>query len=152
MTPVSPSINGVSVTELKTIATDGGQVMHGLRQSEAAFNGFGEVYFSGIESGCIRGWKRHREMTLNLVVVTGQIRFVLVDGRENVTASGKPWEILLSPADNYARLTVPPGIWMAFQGLGEPGSLLANIANMEHDPSEADQAPLNQFHFNWQKV
>lgn len=146
------SIDGVSVTKLKTIATEGGQVMHGLKQSDATFNGFSEAYFSSIDSGCVRGWKRHREMTLNLVVISGQIRFVLVDGREDTTGDNNPWEVRLSPADNYARLTVPPGIWMAFQGLGEPSSLLANIANREHDPNEADQTPLNQFHFNWQKA
>lgn len=143
------SIAGVVVSQLLPIRTDGGEVMHGLKRSDATFAGFGEVYFSSIEPGCIRGWKRHREMTLNLVVVTGEIRFVLLADENGSHDNLNTFDISLSPARNYARLTVPPGIWMGFQGLAGPTSLLANIANMEHDPGEVDRAALNNFHYDW---
>ena len=39
-------------------------------------------YFGvNIESGVVKAWKRHRQMTLNLVVSVGVIRFVMFDDR-----------------------------------------------------------------------
>ena len=144
-------IKGVEVTKLELIPTAGGCVMHGLNREEHSFSGFGEVYFSCIEGGKIRGWKKHREMTLNLVVVLGNIRFVLIEGRERVDPLIID-EIILSPKNNYSRLTIPPGIWVAFQGLDNKKNILANIANIRHDPTEADQMALDGFDFNWQEI
>jgi dTDP-4-dehydrorhamnose 3,5-epimerase len=143
-----PKIRGVEVTKLEHIPTAGGCVMHGLNRDEISFSGFGEVYFSCVEEGKIRGWKKHREMTLNLIVVLGNIRFVLIEGRE-MTDSLVIDEITLSPDKNYSRLTVPPGVWVGFQGVDCQKNILANIANIKHDPTEADQVALDDFDFNW---
>ena len=141
-------IEGVSLTKLKVISTEGGSVMHGLKSTEDSFSGFGEAYFSTVAAGTIRGWKRHRHMTLNLIVIVGEIRFVLIDDRGSLKEL-KMDEITLSREHSYGRLTVPPGIWMAFQGIESPTNVLANIANIEHDPLEADQVPLDDFDFVW---
>ncbi len=143
-----PKIEGIQVTELNIIPTEGGCVMHGLKRTEASFGGFGEAYFSCIEAGKIRGWKKHREMTLNLIVLLGKIRFVFIDGRCNYDPINTD-DIVLSPDQNYSRLTVPPGVWMAFQGIEHPKNILANIATIEHDPTEADQVTLDTFNFIW---
>ena len=143
-----PKIDGVRITKLKRIPTDGGYVMHGLNREEFSFCGFGEVYFSCIEAGKIRGWKKHREMTLNLVVLSGKIRFVLIDGRGKYDPFNTD-EVILSPEENCARLTVPPGVWMAFQGIDRQKNMLANIANIKHRPAEADQVSLENFDFVW---
>jgi len=47
-------------------------------------------------------------------------------------------------------LTIPPMIWMGFQGI-ESESILLNIANIEHDPDEVDKKNLEQINFNWNK-
>ena len=70
------SLDDIIVTPLKRIPTDGGDVMHALKFSDNGFKGFGEVYFSWIEQGIIKAWKRHQRMTLNLVVPLGEVRFV----------------------------------------------------------------------------
>lgn len=139
------TINGVWLTPLKIITGDNGGVMHALKNNEPSFAGFGEAYFSTVQHGAAKGWKRHREMTLNITVPSGSIRFVLFDDREESTTKGIVQEIILSPA-NYQRLTVPPGIWMAFEGLGETGNMLLNIASIPHDPTEADSLPLQNEH------
>ena len=143
------TIAGVVVTPLKTIATDGGAVLHGLRQSDNSFAGFGEAYFSKVNHGSIRGWKKHQRMTLNLVVPAGAIRFVIIDDRAGSDTRGNIDDLALSANDHYSRLTVPPGLWMGFQGIGTTENLLLNIASIEHDPAEADQRPLDAFGFAW---
>jgi dTDP-4-dehydrorhamnose 3,5-epimerase len=53
--------------------------------------------------------------------------------------------------DNYCRLTVPPMIWVGFQGLSNDGSMLLNIASIEHDPTEHEKKNIEQIEFDWNK-
>ena len=146
---MKPPISGVVLTDLKIIPTEGGAVMHGLKRSEETYRGFGEAYFSRVNAGCIRGWKRHATMTSNLVVASGEMRFVLIDDRQSSTTRGNTMDLALSTKESYQRLTIPPGIWTAFQGLGEPTTLLLNLASIEHDPSEVQQLPIDHFSIHW---
>jgi dTDP-4-dehydrorhamnose 3,5-epimerase len=86
-------------------------------------------------------------MTLNLVVPAGKIRFVVFDDRAQSPTKGCFNEFILSPG-NYARLTVPPKVWLAFQGLDEKNILL-NIANLEHVPEETERKMLPEISYNW---
>ena len=135
------NIEGVIVTPLRTINGESGKVLHALKQQEVSFRGFGEAYFSTVNMNAMKGWKRHRRMILNLIVPAGIIKFVLYDDRQDSTTFGTIQEIVISP-ENYQRLTVPPGIWMAFQGLGNAENILLNIASIEHDPLEAENLPI----------
>lgn len=130
---------GAMVTPLRRIHHPKGDVFHGLKATEDSFQGFGEAYFSSVLAGVTKGWKRHREMTLNLIVPVGTIEFHLrsEDGTNGTS-------IRLGEA-RYARLTVPPGVWMAFTGIGDALNLLLNVASIPHDPEEAVNVPLEQF-------
>ncbi len=134
-------INEVILTPLRIIPGDSGDVMHALKQNEASFNGFGEAYFSTVQKLTVKGWKKHRNMVLNLIVPSGAIRFVLYDDRTDSKSFQIFQEVILSK-ENYQRLTVPPGVWMAFQGLSDEKNILLNIASIPHDPSEADNLPV----------
>jgi dTDP-4-dehydrorhamnose 3,5-epimerase len=135
------SIEGVVLTPLRIINGESGNVMHALKNHDKTYAGFGEAYFSTVEKDAVKGWKRHRQMTLNLVVPAGEIFFVLYDGRENSVTHGVLQEIRLS-TNNYQRLTVPPGIWMAFKGIQSASNMLLNIASIPHDPEEAENLPV----------
>jgi dTDP-4-dehydrorhamnose 3,5-epimerase len=113
-----------------------------MKQSDVGFAGFGEVYFSTIHQEDIKGWKKHTEMTLNLVVVSGEIEFVVYD-----EGTKEFFKVTLSQ-DNYQRLTVKPNLWMAFRGLKE-GSILLNLASIEHNPSEAVNIGLQEINYEW---
>ena len=83
----SSLIDGVVITPLKDIATNNGSVLHAMRKSDDGFHGFGEAYFSIVNYRAIRGWKRHQNMTLNLIVPVGEIKFVLIDDGESADSS-----------------------------------------------------------------
>jgi dTDP-4-dehydrorhamnose 3,5-epimerase len=93
--------------------------------------------------GDIKGWKKHSEMTLNLVVVTGEIEFVVHDGDSffNVKLS----------KDNYQRLTIKPNLWLAFRGIGDENILL-NLASIEHNSNESENEKLDDFDYNWREL
>lgn len=138
------SIEGVSFTPLKIIEGPLGNVMHGIKQVDPSFAGFGEAYFSTAKKGAIKGWKKHTQMTLNIIVIQGSIRFVVYDDRQESQTRNQYQEIVLSPSSNYGRLTVAPGLWMAFEGLDEQENMLMNFANILHDPNEADNSPITE--------
>ena len=143
------SLDGVLLTPLKIIDTPGGDVLHGLKQSDLGFNGFGEAYFSTVDKGVVKAWKRHHKMVLNMVVPVGTIRFVLFDGRPESTTLGKYQEIILS-RNNYQQLTVPPMLWMGFQGVFEGTNILLNVASIPHRPDEADRLALEEIEYHWE--
>lgn len=140
-------ITDVIVTPLKRILGEKGHVFHGIKKSDPGFKAFGEAYFSTVNYQVIKGWKKHFEMTMNLVVPQGKIRFVIFDDREESSTKGIFQTILVSP-ENYCRLTVPPGVWMAFQGVENGLNLLMNLADMEHAPDEQINLPLDDPKFS----
>ena len=111
-------MEGVAVHPLKHIVVPKGDIYHALKSTDEGYAGFGEAYFSQIEQGAAKGWKRHNRMTLNLVVPVGAVKFVIYDDREGSPTRGQFEEITLSPESCYQRLTVAPGLWMAFYGEG----------------------------------
>lgn len=142
-------IEGVSLHPLKHISVPNGDVFHALKCTDEGYSGFGEAYFTQIESGKVKGWRRHNRITLNLVVVYGKVKFVIYDDREGSVTKGQFEEVILSPNENYQRLTVAPGLWMAFCGGDESTSMLMDIIPEPHNPSEADKKELSELHYNF---
>ena len=137
-------IDGVRITPLKQIRDERGKVMHMLRSDSEVFEQFGEIYFSCVYQGVVKGWHRHRLMTLNYAVPYGQIRFVLYDDRPGSPTDGEVQEIHLGvDADNYCLVTVPPMIWNGFKGLGEDMSIVANCPTIPHEPDEIERLDAN---------
>ncbi|HIP59086.1 MAG TPA: dTDP-4-dehydrorhamnose 3,5-epimerase [Campylobacterales bacterium] len=132
----------VILTPLKQIIHPKGDIYHGMKKSDVGYDGFGEAYFSTINKEDIKGWKKHTLMTLNLVVPVGAIEFVVYD------EEGKSFFTQTLSQENYQRLTVKPNAWMAFRGIGEHNILL-NLANIEHNPDEALNIPLEEISYEW---
>ena len=135
-------MDGVILTPLKQIHHPKGDIFHGMKKSDTGFSGFGEAYFSTINKDDTKGWKKHTEMTLNLVVIVGEIKFVVYD-----EVAKEFFSVTLSQ-NNYQRLTVKPNLWMAFQGVGEYNMLL-NLASIEHNPNEAINIDLSEINYEW---
>jgi dTDP-4-dehydrorhamnose 3,5-epimerase len=142
-------IEGVNLHPLKHIIVPKGDLFHALKSTDEGYCGFGEAYFTQIESGKAKGWKRHNRMTLNLVVVYGKVTFVVYDDREGSTTKGQFQAITLSPAEDYQRLTIAPGLWMAFYGDDDNTSMLMDIIPEPHDPSEADRKDLSEIPYTF---
>ena len=115
----------IILKDLKIIPTDGGNVLHALKNSESIINNFGEVYFSSIKYNFIRAWKLHTKMTLNLIVPVGMVKFVFYFENTNEFLEYKIGE------ENYYRLTVAPKIWFGFQGLNKKQNLIMNISDID---------------------
>ena len=122
--------------------------MQGLKKSDNGFNGFGEVYFSWVEQGAIKAWKCHQNITLNLLVPLGEVRFVFFS-KEHLAEQKEEFRIEQLGDNRYSRLTVPPGIWFGFKGLTSGYSLLMNVIDLEHDPDEVLRKETSEFDYDW---
>jgi dTDP-4-dehydrorhamnose 3,5-epimerase len=127
------------LTPLRRIEHEKGDLYHGMKAGDPGFAGFGEAYFTTVLIGQIKGWKKHHEMVLNLVVPVGEICFYVHD--ESI---GKTTAYKLGP-ENYARLTVPAGYWVAFEGRGIGVNLACNLASIVHRADEAVSVDLSSF-------
>ncbi len=136
-------ITGVVLTPRRVISTTGGPVLHMLRKDSPLFAGFGEVYFSEVEPGAVKGWKRHKQMVQNFTVPSGCIKFVLFDNRENSPSFGTLAEYELGRPDAYSLLTVPPMIWYSFACVSKGPGLIVNCASLIHSPDESEKVELD---------
>lgn len=125
-------IEGVQVIPLKIIPDERGAIMHGVR-SDNILNDFGEVYFSKIYAGAIKGWHVHETLILNYICVYGQVKLVLHDLRKDSPTEGETQEIFMG-TDNYCLVHIPPGIANGTKGLWEPFSIVSNVASEPHNP------------------
>jgi dTDP-4-dehydrorhamnose 3,5-epimerase len=144
-------ISGVEWRPLRVFADDRGAVLHMVRADAPGFSGFGEVYFSELRPGVTKGWKLHLRMTQRLAVPVGRIRFVLFDARPDSPTTGRIMTCISGRPDRYGLLIIPPGIWYGFENLSEGPALLANCADLIHDPAESRILPLDtpEIPFDW---
>jgi len=133
---------GVILTPLKRISNPKGDILHAMKISDDGYDGFGEAYFSSVHQSDIKGWKKHSRMTLNLVVPQGAIQFVIYNEQSQNFKSVELSE------KNYQRLTIAPGLWLAFKGVGT-NNILLNLASIEHDPDEAVNLNLEDIKYEW---
>lgn len=142
-------IEGVFLHPLKQISVPKGDLWHAFKVSDEGFVGFGEAYFTQIEPHQVKGWKRHNRYVLNIVVIVGAVKFVIYDDRVNSVTKGQFEEVVLSPTDNYQRLTIAPGLWMAFVGVSEQTNMLMDLIPELHNPEEADRKELGEIKFDF---
>lgn len=138
-------MNGVLVSPLRRIPTPGGDIFHALKDSDPGYAGFGEAYFTTVNHGAVKGWKRHHVMVSNLIVPCGAVRFVIGPGPGEFEA----FDLSASEPGQYQRLTIQPGLWMAFAGLSAGLNLVLNAASIRHDPLEAETCPIDTFPWPW---
>lgn len=136
------NLEGIKITQLKKIQHPRGDIYHALKCTDESFKNFGEAYFTTIHKGDVKGWKKHLKMCMNLIVPVGEVCFQFYNENLNKGFSINAGE------NNYIRITVQPGVWMAFQGVSEGLNLILNIASIPHDPTESINVDIKNFPFN----
>ena len=144
-------IDGIEISQLDIIPDERGMILKMLRNDDPVFREFGEIYFSAIYPGVVKGWHIHKKMTLNYAVVCGSIKLVLYDDRGGSLTKGEVQEIFLGRG-NYKLVTIPPMIWNGFKGIGTEPAIVANCATIPHDPDEIERMdPFdNEIPYNWE--
>ncbi len=130
------TIEGVSIVPLRRIPDERGTIFHMLRSTDPHFLQFGEIYFSSIYPGVVKGWHLHREMTLNYAVIVGMVKLVIYDDRDGSPTRGNLMEIFMGH-HNHCLVQVPPDTWNGFKGIGTTEAIVANCCTHPHDPARS---------------
>jgi len=147
------TIDGVGITPLRRIPDERGAVFHMLRADSEKFERFGEIYFSVVYPGVVKGWHKHQEMTLNYAVPVGMVKLVCYDDRPGSATVGNLVELHVGEL-NYVLVTIPPLVWNGFKGEGVTPALVANCATIPHRPDEIERLdPFTaQIPYDWSLV
>ena len=135
-TRVDTTIQDVLVIPLRRIPDERGTVSHMLKSTDPHFEQFGEIYFTSVYRGVVKGWHKHREVTHNYACVFGRIKLVLYDDREDSPTKGALQELFLGP-DNYSLVVIPPDVWSGLKGMSDPFAIVANCTTHPHDLSRS---------------
>lgn len=144
-------IKGVIIKPLKVIPDERGIIMRMLRNDDPEYKKFGEIYFSCVYPGVVKGWHLHTKMTLNYAVISGMIKLVLYDERKSSSTYGELVEIFTGE-NKFELITIPPGVWNGFKGIGTKMSIVANCSDIPHDPKEIKRKdPVNNelIQYDW---
>lgn len=133
-------IDGVKVIPLRRIPDERGQIAHMLRVDDPHFEAFGEIYFSFVYPGAVKGWHLHKEMTLFYAVPVGMIKLVLYDARDGSPTRGELSEHYLGE-QNYCLVKIPPLVWNGFKGVGTTAAVVANCSSIPHRADEIERMP-----------
>lgn len=124
----------MKLTNLKIIEGDKGSVIQYIKRSDAFCKGIAEVYFSTVNAGMTKGWKKHSSVTLNISVVKGIIDFEVKEKLDYKS------EIYRLSESNPSLLLIPPGYWVAFTAVDGEAKLI-NVIDEIHNPDESEDAP-----------
>ncbi len=135
-------IDGIIIEPLKKIADERGKVLHMIRADSKFFVKFGEIYFSLVNPGFVKAWKRHKLMTQHFAVPIGEILLVTYDNRERSLTKGEVQQICLGE-NHYNLVRIPPLLWYGFKSISAVPALIANCTDTPHDPKETEKLECN---------
>jgi dTDP-4-dehydrorhamnose 3,5-epimerase len=110
-------------------------------------------YVFTIRPGRIKGWGMHKRQADRYFVLSGNLRVVLWDGREDSPDKGSFCEFFFT-AGSSGLLYIPPGVWHASQNWGRTLGRIVNLPTVRFDTGDPDKYRLDPhggaIPFDWQ--
>ncbi len=120
---------------LKVIKNNAGDIIKYLEKKNRYFNKFGEVYFSKIKKGHVKGWNLHKKTYCLITVPYGTVNFVFKDYKMINTK-----KIILSDI-SPSLLVIPPNIWFKFS-TKKKYAIIVNLIDRLHSNTETKKFPI----------
>lgn len=130
------------INSVNLIQNESGNIEKLINFSSKNFYGFKELYISNIKKNHIKAWKKHIKMTCNLFVISGKIKFVIMNDHKNFT------DFIISEDENKF-VTIFPNTIFGFKGLGSNNSKLLNFSNCLHEDHESIKINKDEFNYSW---
>jgi dTDP-4-dehydrorhamnose 3,5-epimerase len=143
-------IDGVSTREVRNVVTSNGITTEVHRDDwEIVPGSVEQVIHVSLRAGAISAWHMHERKTDHLMVVSGHLRAVLYDGREESPTAGRLNVLHLSPT-RPTLVVIPPRVWHGIQNLSDGPSTFVNYFDLQYDyrapddwrlPADTDEIP-----------
>jgi dTDP-4-dehydrorhamnose 3,5-epimerase len=119
-------IQGVVVKELKPIPDERGRLMEILRSDDESFEKFGQVYMTTAYPGVVKAWHYHKKQTDNMACISGMMKLVLYDSRNDSSTKGEIEEIFFGDHKPLL-IRIPPFVYHGFKTISEREALVINV-------------------------
>ena len=147
-------IDGVRVKQLKPVADERGRLMEILRADDDIFVRFGQIYITTVYPGAIKGWHAHRQQTDFLAAISGMVKLVLYDARENSPTRREVQEFFMGE-HNPLLVAVPPHVFHGFKGIGQAEAMVLNCPTHVYCAETPDEIRLPpdtpQIPYSWDR-
>jgi dTDP-4-dehydrorhamnose 3,5-epimerase len=147
-------IDGVRTKQLKVIPDERGFLMEMLRSDDEFYQKFGQAYVTCAYPGVVKGWHYHKVQTDHFVCVSGMMKVVLYDGRENSPTKGLVNEFFLGEK-NPMLLVIPPLVLHGMKGIGTTPGLMINMPTELYNYKEPDEFRVhphdNDIPYDWEQ-
>lgn len=124
------SLNKIKIIKLKIIKNSKGDLLKYLDKKNKYFKKFGEIYFTEIKKGKVKGWNYHKKLYSLIAVPFGSVKFTFTNDIKK-----KKKKIIKVGKKNYSLIVAPPGLWFKFESLTKL-SIIINTLNDTHKRSE----------------
>ena len=131
-------INGVKIKKLKTIPDKRGLLMEMMRKDDEFFRKFGQVYLSVCKPGYAKAWHYHKKQTDHFVVVKGNARIALYDGRKD-SKTYKEINDFEIGEKNPLLIVIPNGVYHGYTPIGNEPAYLINTPSEAYNYKNPDE-------------
>jgi len=99
---------------------------------------FGQVYLSTAYPGVVKGWHYHKKQTDNFTCVHGMMKVALYDARDGSSICKNLMELFIGEK-NPVLVSVPPGVYHGFKGIGTQTAFFVSIPTLPYNYDEPDE-------------
>jgi dTDP-4-dehydrorhamnose 3,5-epimerase len=141
----SDLIENVQVREVRNVVTRNGITTELFRAEWGLMdNAIAHMIHVTLRPGALSAWHMHKLKTDYLFVVSGLVRLVLYDGRDDSPTFGHVNEFHLSHARPQV-IAIPPNVFHGLQNLDAGNSTFVNYFDAQYEYEDPDdwRAPLN---------
>ncbi|MBD3169521.1 MAG: dTDP-4-dehydrorhamnose 3,5-epimerase [candidate division Zixibacteria bacterium] len=147
-------IDGVVYKKLKVIPDERGRLMEMLRADDDIFEQFGQAYLTTAYPGVVKAWHFHKLQADHFVVISGMMKVVLYDGREDSATHGKINEFFMG-AHNPSILKIPIGVMHGFKCISDDEAMVVNFPTKTYNYQQPDEyrlpAHTDQIPYDWSR-
>ena len=152
LTSKSSLIEGVKSKKLRLIPDERGWLMEILRSDDAEFfTKFGQVYVSTTYPGVVKAWHYHKQQIDNFTCISGMVKLVLIDTRDNSSTKGAVNEFFLG-TQNPTLVQVPNLVYHGWKCISTNVSTVVNVPTELYrydDPDEYRLQPHGSLPYDW---
>jgi dTDP-4-dehydrorhamnose 3,5-epimerase len=131
-------IEGVKIKKLKVIPDERGRVMEIFRCDDEFFQKFGQTYMTTNYPGVVKAWHYHKIQSDNVCCVSGMIKLVMYDPREDSPTKGEITELFIGE-HNPSLVHIPANIYHGWKGIDSKESLVISIPTEAYNYKTPDE-------------
>lgn len=138
----APSIDGVRLRCTRPVPHEDGHLTEIARASWTELSDpVVQVHVSSVLPNRVHGWALHQRCTDRMFVVTGLVKFVVFDGRQNSPTFGSFVDITLSEK-SPGLLFIAPGLYHGMKNMGTSEAMVINMPTEMFDYNAPDSFDL----------